>query len=182
MVGLASLLGRQYNVAGQLTSQLQFEASLKYLAAMCVLLAMSTALAEIAPPFKEIKELFQRFLIPQIREIPPWGLALMALGAGVGEEALFRGWLQTWIIQQSALVPGTSPELAVAAGVVVASVVFGAAHSVTPSYFVFATAAGALFGIEYLDLGLPAAAATHTIYDFIAFIAIIKVWGTSNDK
>ena len=142
----------------------------------------STALAEVIPSFKELKTLYQKTLIPQLQVIPLWGLAVMALGAGIGEEAFFRGVLQPWLSQQALNIPGSSPELAVAAGVLVASVLFGAAHSVTLSYFIFATAAGAVFGIEYLNCGLPAAAFTHAFYDFVAFIAIIKLWGEDPKK
>jgi hypothetical protein len=80
------------------------------------------------------------------------------------------------------------------------SLVFGALHAVTPLYFAWATAAGALFGMslapqvwalalttpaacragwEYLATGgeLSACAATHALYDLIAFIAIARLWG-----
>ena len=55
------------------------------------------------------------------------------------------------------------------AAVSITSVVFGALHAVTPLYFGIATAAGALFGGEYLVGGLNAAIITHWAYDWIAF-------------
>lgn len=71
---------------------------------------------------------------------PLQGLGLLALGVGVGEETLFRGFLQSAAIQGLA---GVLPaECATACGLTAASVVFGALHAITPSYFVFATAAG----------------------------------------
>lgn len=170
-------LGKNYKVLDQLTSPLDLQSTLPYLGAMFGLFLISTALAEVLPSFKELKVIYQRTLIPQLQTIPLWGLAVMALGAGVGEEALFRGVLQPWIAQLAAGAPGTSPVLAVGAGVVAASVLFGAAHSITASYFIFATTAGAIFGIEYLNCGLPAAVFTHALYDFLAFIAVIQLWG-----
>lgn len=62
------------------------------------------------------------------------------------------------------------------------SVVFGGAHAVTASYFIFAAAAGAIFGIEYLNCGLPAAAFTHGLYDFIAFVVVIQLWGSGGQQ
>lgn len=74
---------------------------------------------------------------------PVQGLGLLALGAGVGEETLFRGFLQSAAIQGLA---GVLPaEFATACGLAAASVVFGALHALTPSYFLFATAAGFVF-------------------------------------
>lgn len=34
-------------------------------------------------------------------------------------------------------------------------------------------------GIEFLTAGLPAAAATHTLYDFVALVYIVREWGGS---
>ncbi len=71
---------------------------------------------------------------------PLQGLGLQALGVVVGEKTLFRGFLQSAATQGLA---GVLPaECATACGLAAASVVFGALHAITPSYFVFATAAG----------------------------------------
>lgn len=74
------------------------------------------------------------------------GLCLLALGAGVGEETLFRAFLQPAVIEG---IAGTAPVLpdaaATAAGLAGTAVVFGALHAITPLYFWFATAAGLLF-------------------------------------
>ena len=138
---------------------------------MLALFAASTALAEVLPSFAELKQLYQKILSPQLQDIPVWGLAVMAVGAGVGEETFFRGFLQTWL---------TDTTSSVGTGILGASVVFGALHAATPSYFVFATAAGVIFGAEYVVVGLPEAAFTHALYDFFAFIAILQLWGHRN--
>ena len=141
------------------------------------LFALSTALSEILPSFKKLKELYQRTLIPQLRQLPVWGLAVLATGAGVGEEALFRGVLQPWVSQVF-----IASDYSVVLGIAATSIVFGAVHSVTLSYFIFATAAGAILGVEYMQHGLPAAAFTHTVYDFIAFVLIIQLWGGKEES
>ena len=76
----------------------------------------------------------------------PQGLCLLAFGAGVGEETLFRAFMQSACIEG---IAGAAPALphtaAAAAGLAATSLVFGALHALTPTYFYFATAAGALF-------------------------------------
>jgi membrane protease YdiL (CAAX protease family) len=182
MTAAAVALGRTFDVGGQLTAPLRLAESMPYLGVMLGLLVVSTALAEVIPSFKELKALYQTTLIPQLKAVPLWGLAAMAAGAGIGEEALFRGLMQSWIASKAAEVSGTSPELALAAAVVITSIAFGGAHAVTASYFIFAAAAGAIFGIEYINCGLPAAAFTHGLYDFIAFVAVIQLWGGDSDS
>lgn len=162
--------------------------------------SLAAALAGVAvnfAPCVEIKDLMERSISPLIRRAPLPGLALLALGAGYGEEAFFRGVL---IPVATALVANAGATGGVATAVALggSSVIFGALHAITPLYFAWATAAGALFGAcrytccavtslaltrrragwEYLATGgnLSACAATHALYDFIAFIAIAKLW------
>ena len=78
---------------------------------------------------------------------PAQGLGLLALGAGVGEETLFRAFLQAALCGGIAdAAPALPPTAATAAGLAASSVVFGYLHALTPTYFLFATGAGALFG------------------------------------
>lgn len=156
------------------------QGQMSYLLAMLGTLVTTTVLSDTVPGLKELKQFYKRFLIPMLREVPLWGLVVLALGAGVGEETFFRGFLQTWLVEQATHVPGTTTEIAVGAGVFSSSVIFGAAHAATPSYFIFATAAGAIFGIEYLQVGLPSTAFTHALYDFIAFVVVIRLWGADS--
>ena len=179
MTGAAVLLGGDFHIGRQLLGPLDFQAAAAFLLPLFGLFALSTALAEVLPAFAELKKLFQEQLVPQLRVIPVWGLAVMAVGAGVGEEALFRGLLQTWL---TAALPLSSADQAAAAGVAAASLVFGALHALNPAYFCFATAAGLVFGVEYLVAGLPAAAATHAVYDFAAFLLTIRMWGGQSSK
>jgi membrane protease YdiL (CAAX protease family) len=172
-------LGKKYGLVDQfLNSPLNLKSSLPYMGVMVGLFLVSTLLAEVLPSFKELKLFYQKTLIPQLKRIPLFGLAMMAAGAGIGEEALFRGVLQNWVIEQ---VANTGlAEFSVVLGVFVSSIAFGLAHAITASYFIFALAAGVVFGFQYLNCGLPAAAFTHALYDFIAFIVVIQYWGSKN--
>ena len=83
----------------------------------------------------------------------------ISLSAGVGEEVLFRGFIQTYLGELS------QPYLAL----VITSIVFGALHAVSVSYFIFATIVGLYLGGLYLwsdNLLIPIAA--HFLYDFVA--------------
>jgi membrane protease YdiL (CAAX protease family) len=91
--------------------------------------------------------------------------ALVALLAGVGEELLFRG------VVQRLLIDWTTP----AAGLVAASLVFGAAHALSKLYFLLATLIGLCFGwlvLYYGDLIAPMVA--HSVYDFVALVYISR--------
>jgi membrane protease YdiL (CAAX protease family) len=85
--------------------------------------------------------------------------AMVAILAGVGEELLFRGALQ------SILGNWTSPVI----GLVITSLLFGLAHALSKLYFLFAVAVGAFLGwmtLKYNDLVAPMVA--HGVYDFLA--------------
>ena len=185
-------LGHKYDVLGQLLAPMelltcwQLELTLvigwlKYLAALIAMLTTSTVLTEMVPSFRKMKVILQDLLIPELQSIPVWGLGLMAIAAGIGEECFFRGCIQTWLVEtaHSSLKCYLSENFATFIGVFTCSILFGTAHSITMSYFLFASIAGGLFGLEYLECGLPAVALTHGLYDFVAFIALTRMWGES---
>jgi uncharacterized protein len=92
-------------------------------------------------------------------------LALVAVLAGVGEELLFRGVIQTL------LVGWTTPTI----GIVIGSLLFGVAHSMSRLYFALATLIGLCFGWmawRYNDLVGPIVA--HSVYDFVALMYISR--------
>lgn len=90
---------------------------------------------------------------------------MIALLAGVGEELLFRGVIQT------KLSDWTSP----VAGLVAASLLFGAAHALSRLYFLLATVIGLYLGWfaqHYGELVTPIVA--HSVYDFLALLYLGK--------
>ena len=108
---------------------------------------------------KELTQLTRRLLLPMFRTTGVWGIAILSLIAGIGEELLFRGVVQLgltgWIGDVGALV--------------VASVMFGVAHFITPAYFVLATVMGAYLGGLYFWTGnLLLPILVHALYDFLA--------------
>lgn len=92
-------------------------------------------------------------------------LVLISALAGVGEEALFRGVVQGWLVD----AVGTWP------GVLAASALFGLAHLVTPAYAVVAGVVGLYLGAMAVAFdGLLAPAITHAVYDLGALLYILR--------
>ena len=126
---------------------------------------------------KEVKEIMVDGVIPNVAPTGANGILMLSLGAGIGEEALFRGFLMPFL-SNGILERGLGgAEVATYASLGATSVIFGALHAITPAYQVWATAAGFLFGWEYLHDGLGSAMFTHCFYDFIAFAFIVLLWG-----
>jgi len=93
-------------------------------------------------------------------------LILLATLAGVGEEVLFRGFLLPWVESLGGYWWGLG----------ISSLLFGIMHAVTWTYTIFASLAGAYFGVM-LDISgernLLAPIAAHAFYDYLAFLVII---------
>jgi membrane protease YdiL (CAAX protease family) len=118
-----------------------------------------------APWMQEIEEHVRSFLVPLLRYGGLPGMALLAIAAGVGEELLFRGVLQA----ELAMLWGPWSAL------VVASIVFGLCHWITPAYAIIATIMGAyLGGLYWYTGGLLVPVLVHTLYDFVAFVYFAK--------
>ncbi|WP_375202957.1 CPBP family intramembrane glutamic endopeptidase [Hyphococcus sp.] len=89
----------------------------------------------------------------------PRRIALMALAAGISEELLFRGVLQTW-------GAGFAPEVLV---IVLTNMLFGMMHMRTALYAVIAGLVGMYLGFLYmLTDNLLAPIAAHALYDAVA--------------
>lgn len=85
-------------------------------------------------------------------------LAVISLMAGIGEEMLFRGIVQT------VLADWTSSPLA---GLIGTGILFGLVHSVSRAYAVIAAAVGIYIGCLWLATGnLITPVITHAAYDF----------------
>lgn len=93
-------------------------------------------------------------------------LALLALLAGLAEEALFRGVLQL----------GLSEWLSLWGGLAGASLLFGLVHFLTFSYATLATLVGFYLGAVFLLSGnLLVPIVVHALYDLIALIVLIRL-------
>ncbi len=91
-------------------------------------------------------------------------LVALSILAGVGEELLFRGAIQGWLLQY------TGPWTAVLA----ASVLFGLVHYMSFTYFVVATGLGLLLGAVYqLSGSLELVMVWHAVYDMLALYCLL---------
>lgn len=92
-------------------------------------------------------------------EFTPSRIALMAICAGITEELLFRGLLQSWIA-------GFAPMFA---AIILSNVAFGMLHMRTVLYAIIAGLVGAYLGVLFAATGnLIAPMAAHALYDAVA--------------
>lgn len=92
-------------------------------------------------------------------------LALICTLAGFGEEMLFRGLLQPLLAQWLGWWPG----------ILLAAVIFGLAHPITPSYVVLATLMGLyLSWLWQASDNLLTAILAHAVYDFLALVWLTR--------
>jgi CAAX protease family protein len=165
-LGLAKLLG--VSLGEQFAAEptaLIYDVLLGVVATLPMLAMFWAMLDSRWQPLVELKLQVRRMVGELFPQASVMQLALIAVLAGVGEELLFRGVLQTAIGQWTAPL----------VGLVVASLVFGALHAVTWLYFALATVIGAYLGwllIEFHDLAVPIVA--HGLYDFIALLFLTR--------
>lgn len=94
-----------------------------------------------------------------------WHIACIATLAGIGEELLFRGFLQGWL----------GSYMAFFWAILLSSIVFGLLHYLSHAYFISTVLMSIAFGIGYyLSNSLLMVMVWHSVYDFIALAVIIK--------
>jgi uncharacterized protein len=92
-------------------------------------------------------------------------LGVLSMTAGLGEEILFRGWLQQGLM---GLLDAQANPWLIAFALILASILFGLAHPVSPLYILLATVMGLfLGGIYLLTENLLCAIVAHAVYDAI---------------
>ncbi|MFO0945550.1 MAG: CPBP family intramembrane glutamic endopeptidase [Planctomycetota bacterium] len=117
-------------------------------------------------PLQEIRDFLSEHFLPLLLPMSTLDLFLISLSAGMGEEILFRGFVQSW----------AGDWFGTTWGLLLASVLFGLAHMVTPTYAVVATVIGLLLGGLWLWTGnLLAPVVTHTVYDFVALVYMVTL-------
>lgn len=113
-------------------------------------------------------------LIGQPLSLCTWyDLLLLAALAGVGEELLFRGLLTSWVGRLDPWV-----------GIIAANVIFAVLHAVTPAYAVVAGAFGfylAWLAVSPAPPNLLRPIVTHAVYDYLAFLWIIREYRHRTD-
>ncbi len=111
------------------------------------------------PAFAEFRHSQIKFFAEIGFNFTPFRIVLMAIGAGVCEELMFRGVLQSWI-------DGFAP---IITAIILSNIVFGLLHMRTVLYAVIAGGIGVYFGVVYAitdNLVVPMVA--HGLYDAVA--------------
>jgi len=101
---------------------------------------------------------------PAVSRMTRLELALIALSAGVGEELLFRGFLQHWL-----LVTGIVP------AILLPSMLFGLLHWLSPAYAATVFLVGLYLACLIAlvpGVSLGALMVAHTLYDLIALVLL----------
>jgi membrane protease YdiL (CAAX protease family) len=133
-----------------------------------MLALLAVAMHSTWPPLARLHELVRTLAREVFGAAAWWQLAAVSLGAGVGEELLFRGALQ----------PLAERWLGAAMGLIAVSLLFGALHAASVTYFVLATAVGLYLGWlaqRYDDLVAPIF--VHAVYDWIALTVLVRASG-----
>jgi hypothetical protein len=116
-------------------------------------------------PLARLNRIVSELIVPLFQRCSVFDFATISLLAGIGEELLFRG------VIQAQLARWLSP----AAGLVLASILFGLVHTITVSYAVLATVFGLYLGLLWLWTdNLLVAIAAHAIYDFVALAYLVR--------
>jgi len=135
------------NLAGSLTWGILLAIVTFAIVILLTRLPFSTSLREIC-----------KQLVPIFDGLPLWKVVPISLAAGIGEELLFRVFLQQW------LAGFMSMEIAI----LFAALVFGLLHFASFSYFALTFALGTLFGITYIETkSLLMIMTWHAVYDML---------------
>jgi len=131
-----------------------------------LLLGLAWCLHTTAPPVVRLVRLVEQRLAPLFAGSGPMAVVLIALAAGVGEEALFRGVVQ----------PALAAHSPIAIAVLLTGLLFGAAHWITPTYALLASIVGSYLGALFVLSGnLLAPVVAHALYDVIALAVLVRV-------
>ena len=116
-------------------------------------------------PMRRLVSLAEEHLRPYLAGASIGGIVLLSFMAGIGEEALFRGVIQTALAGR---LPGWT-------AVGIGALLFGAAHWLTLSYAVLAGVIGVYLGVVFLltgNLFVPIVA--HALYDVVALSVLAR--------
>lgn len=116
---------------------------------------------------RRLSQLTEERLMQPMRHLSVLDLCCIALAAGVGEELLFRGWLQGWLIGP----PSEADPTTVVMGVGAASLAFGLVHPISPTYVIVAALIGLYLGsLTVLTGNLLVPITAHALYDAVQLV------------
>jgi membrane protease YdiL (CAAX protease family) len=111
------------------------------------------------------KQLMESLLRPILGNWSVLQLFAISLVAGISEEAFFRGAIQGSL----------SDRVGMSLALVLASLLFGAAHLITWTYAIIAALIGAYLGLLWIWTGnLLTPMVTHAVYDFAALVYFFR--------
>jgi membrane protease YdiL (CAAX protease family) len=115
----------------------------------------------------------QRILFASGEPYSPLHILVISIGAGIGEEALFRGGLQTWL----------GDHLPTAAAILLVSFAFAALHLGRPALLVFIFAYSLAFGLVYATTGsLAGVMIAHAMFDIWALTLVQRESASSSGR
>jgi membrane protease YdiL (CAAX protease family) len=123
---------------------------------------------------KSLRRFSDEVLKPLFKNSTIFGLAMLSIAAGFGEEIFFRWCLQGGI--SGFLEPKIGGFVATCVGLIVASIIFGLCHAASWQYFTITLIGGLYLGLAMIWTGnwlVPAVA--HALYDFVALLYIVKM-------
>ena len=120
----------------------------------------------------EIRRMVRELLVPLFQNFSLWQLFLVALLAGLGEEMLFRGFVQGGL---EMLLEYFDVPAAWLAALFIASLLFGVMHPITRTYAVLCMLAGLYLGGLWLwSNNLLVPIMVHALYDFFALFYLVR--------
>ncbi len=128
-------------------------------------------------PAQSVWRVLEEVVVPLFRKCNWIEIALISILAGIGEELLFRGLLQTGVAEWSGDFLPHTPAGAMAGdwlAVVLVAIIFGALHAVNTAYAVLAAIIGIYLGSLFWATGnLAVPMVAHALYDFLALVYIL---------
>jgi len=120
-------------------------------------------------PFRELRLLTEQLLPPLFSGTSIAQLGAVSIFAGLGEELLFRGLIQSGLATYLAGIGGPVLPL------LVASTLFGLAHPISRRYVIVAGLVGLYLGtLLHFTGNLLAPVTTHALYDWIALVTLLR--------
>ncbi len=116
-------------------------------------------------PLARIRRFLDEVVQPLLRGCTLLELGLLSLAAGAGEEMIFRGVLQPYLVGRFGLVPG----------LVAASLLFGLLHPISGTYIMLAAGLGLYLGLAALASdNLLVVMVAHALYDWVVLVYLLR--------
>ncbi len=179
LVVLAVLLGWLCGTSPLETLQLKPDSIFLGILAVLPLLGLLLACERLPwRPICEVRRVLDNLIVPMFKSCTWDELAAISLLAGLGEEMLFRGLLQSGLVEWTGNFLPHSPSGAAAGdwiALLAVAILFGLLHALNAAYAVMAMLMGLYLGWLWMATGnLVVPIVAHAVYDFLALIYILR--------